>query len=183
MGILEEIFTAALWGREPPAVPNWVEWIHISRGMTHCEICLKLDKCWFVDETKPQLPQHPYCHCTVSPLPLSRVLNEAQSECDIRKFSKYVFHPENNKGKKKLFEGWGYDKADSEMLQRVFEKQAIEKYIQGQYELGKLDEQGQRINIRIRLERKNNDEMVSFISGWMVYPNGKIRLVTPYGGA
>lgn len=103
MGILEEIFTAALWGREPPAVPNWVEWIHISRGMTHCEICLKLDKCWFVDETKPLLPQHPYCHCTVSPLPLSRVLNEAQSECDIRKFSKYVFHPENNKGKKKLF--------------------------------------------------------------------------------
>lgn len=69
------------------------------------------------------------------------------------------------------------------MLQRVFEKQAIEKYIQGQYELGKLDEQDQRINIRIRLERKNNDETVSFISGWMVYPNGKIRLVTPYGGA
>ena len=69
------------------------------------------------------------------------------------------------------------------MLQRVFEKQAIEKYIPGQYELGKLDEQGQRINIRIRLERKNNDKMVSFISSWMVYPNGKIRLVTPYGGA
>ena len=100
MGILEDIFTAALWGRQPPAVPDWVEWIHISRGMTHCETCLKLDKCWFVDENKPVLPQHPYCHCTVSPLPSSRVFNEAQSECDIRKFSKYVFHPENNKGKK-----------------------------------------------------------------------------------
>ena len=55
--------------------------------------------------------------------------------------------------------------------------------IQGQYELGKLNEQGQRINIRIKLERKNNDEMVTFISGWMVCPNGEIRLVTPYGGA
>ena len=183
MGILKDIFTAALWGREPPAVPDWVEWIHISKGMTHCETCLKLDKCWFVDENKPLLPQHPYCHCTVNPLPLSRVLNEAQSEFDIRKFSEYVFHPKNNKGKKELFEVWGYDKADSEMLQRVFEKQAIEKYIQGQYALEKLNEQGQRINIRIRLERKNNDKMVSFISGWMVYPNGKIRLVTPYGGA
>lgn len=96
----------------------------------------------FVDENKPLLPQHPYCHCTVNPLPLSRVLNEAQSECDIRKFSEYVFHPKNNKGKKELFEVWGYDKADSEMLQRVFEKQAIEKYIQGQYALGKLNEQG-----------------------------------------
>ena len=100
-----------------------------------------------------------------------------------RKFSEYIFHPENNKGKKELFEGWGYDKTDSEMLQKVFEKQAIEKYIQGQYELGKLNEQGQRINIRIKLERKNNDEMVTFISGWMVCPNGEIRLVTPYGGA
>ena len=32
-------------------------------------------------------------------------------------------------------------------------------------------------------QEKNNDEMVTFISGWMVYPNGKVRLVTPYGGA
>ena len=32
MGILKDIFTAALWGREPPAVPDWVEWIHISKG-------------------------------------------------------------------------------------------------------------------------------------------------------
>ena len=49
------------------------------------------------------------------------------------------FIPKITKGKKELFEVWGYDKADSEMLQRVFEKQAIEKYIQGQYVLGKIE--------------------------------------------
>ncbi len=143
---------------------------------------MKLDKCWFVDENKPLLPQHPHCHCTVEPISFSRVLNEAQSECDIRKFSGYIFHPENNKGKKALFEDWGYTITDSEMLQKVFENQALEKYIQGQYELGKLNEQGQRIHIQIDLERKNRDGIVTFISGWMVYPNGKIRLITPYGG-
>ena len=30
MGILKDIFTAALWGREPPAVPDWVEKRHVT---------------------------------------------------------------------------------------------------------------------------------------------------------
>jgi len=30
--------------------------------------------------------------------------------------------------------------------------------------------------------RKEQTENVSFITGWMVYPNGKIQLITPYGG-
>lgn len=30
--------------------------------------------------------------------------------------------------------------------------------------------------------RKAGEEPVSFISGWMVYPNGRIQLTTPYGG-
>lgn len=182
MGILEDIFTAAFQETEPPEIPDWIEWVHISDGLSHCEVCLKLDKCWFVDAIKPILPQHPHCHCTVNPIPFSRVLNEATSECDIRKFSEYVLHPENNKGKKALFEAWGYDIMDSEMLQKIFEKQALERYIQGQYELGKLNEQGQRISIQIELKRRNRDEIVTFISGWMVYPDGRIRLITPYGG-
>ena len=48
--------------------------------------------------------------------------------------------------------------------------------------LGKLDEHGQHISIRIELDRKAGTGTVSFISGWMVEPNGKIRLATPYGG-
>ena len=38
-------------------------------------------------------------------------------------------------------------------------------------------------NDRIRkLQRRNKFEEVSFISGWMLYPDGKIILATPYGG-
>ena len=32
------------------------------------------------------------------------------------------------------------------------------------------------------LKKKNKNEYVTFQSGWMVYPNGRIVLTTPYGG-
>ena len=184
MGILEDIFTAALWGREPPVVPNWMEWIHISKGMTHCETCLKLDKCWFVDENKPLLPQHLYCHCTMKPLSLSRILNEATAGSLLSKFDPYLFDPEGvyEHGKGKLFESWGYSIAGSEWLQKEIEKQALEKYVAGQYTLGKLNKDGQRISIQVDLPRKDTGDTVSFITGWMVYPDGHIQLTTPYGG-
>jgi len=48
--------------------------------------------------------------------------------------------------------------------------------------LGKLDIRGQRINIRVTIPRKDGSGDVSFITGWMVLPNGKLKLNTPYGG-
>jgi len=62
------------------------------------------------------------------------------------------------------------------------ERQALEKYLAGDYMLGKLNKDGQRIIIRIEIPRRTGDGTVSFISGWMVYPNGHIQLTTPYGG-
>ena len=41
---------------------------------------------------------------------------------------------------------------------------------------------GQRINIVIEIPRKDEEGTVSFVSGWMVEPNGKLKLNTPYGG-
>ena len=45
--------------------------------------------------------------------------------------------------------------------------------------LGELNDYGQRINIEIELPRKDRIGIVKFVSGWMVYPNGRIQLVTP----
>ena len=67
-------------------------------------------------------------------------------------------------------------------MQAECEKQALEKYVNGNYDLGKLDKYGQRISIRISFPRKDTGEMVSYITGWMVQQNGKIKLNTPYGG-
>ena len=52
----------------------------------------------------------------------------------------------------------------------------------GEYKLGKLNDKGQRISIRVEIPRKNKQEKVSFVTGWMVYPNGRIQMTTPYGG-
>ena len=65
---------------------------------------------------------------------------------------------------------------------REVEKQALEKYVSGDYMLGKLNQDGQRISIRVEIPRKDKSETVSFVTGWMVYPNGHIQLTTPYGG-
>ena len=96
VGILEDIFSAAFWGDEAPKVPDWEEWIHIPMGLTHCKTCLKLDRCWFVEENRPILPQHPRCHCTSVPLPFSSVLKEATSGCMLSKIDPYLFDPKGN---------------------------------------------------------------------------------------
>ena len=121
------------------------------------------------------------CH-SILYVTLSLVLKDAKSECDVRKFSEYVLHPENNRGKKVLFNNWGYDTPDSQLLQKEFEKQALEKYTKGQYTLGVLDEYGQRITIQIELIDRNTQKEIIANSGWMVCPNGKIRCNTPLVG-
>jgi len=62
------------------------------------------------------------------------------------------------------------------------ERQAREKYFAGDYTLGRLDIRGQRISIRITLQRKDGTGSVSFLTGWMILPNGQLKLNTPYGG-
>ena len=70
---------------------------------------------------------------------------------------------------------------DSQYLQQEFVHQAQLAYSAGEYELELLDKYGQRINIAITL-KTNQGEYATFKSGWMVYPNGRIVLITPFGG-
>ena len=81
-----------------------------------------------------------------------------------------------------MFESWGYTINDAHWLQSEMERQAREKYISGEYELGKLNAYGQRISIIIEIPNKARGGTISFVSGWMVHPNGEISLNTPYGG-
>ena len=112
------------------------------------------------------------------------ILNKSSAKSAYSKFDPYLFDPEDiyKHGKQKMFESWGYNISDSTWLQNEFEKQAIDKYVSGEYTLGKLDAKGQRISIRIQIPRKDTQQAVSFLTGWMVYPTGQIQLTTPYGG-
>ena len=95
--------------------------------------------------------------------------------------TKYIFNNEKNKGKKALLEKWGYSIYDADFLKSEIEKQAQLAIQCGEYELDVLDGYGQRIDTVIHLKRKDTGEDVTFVAGWMVYPDGEIVLVTPYG--
>lgn len=182
--IFRKHWTAALFVQKEPEVQSWVKWIHEVDGIFHCLTCLKLHERWFAENKAPLCPQHENCHCRLEVIDYAVVLMNARANSDYSKFDPYLFDPENyyKHGKNKAFESWGYSIGDACWLQTEMERQAREKYISGDYELGKLNCQGQRISIRIEIPRRDQEGTVSFITGWMVYPNGEIKMATPYGG-
>ena len=49
-------YTGKLLPQKTAAQPSWVQWTHHSEGKTHCEECLMLDGCWFLEGNAPPLP-------------------------------------------------------------------------------------------------------------------------------
>ena len=184
MDYLSEVLKAAIWDEQPPEAPKWNKWWHRNSSDNHCEECLMLHECWFEKEKTPKWPHHPFCHCVLEDVSYNEVLTKCTSDGAYSKFDPYLFNTEGKypHNKEKLFKEWGYTVKDVNWLQNEINKQGLEKYISGNYVLGKLNKDGQRISIRIEIPRKDKAENVSFITGWMVYPNGKIQLITPYGG-
>ena len=184
MDYLSEIFKAAIWGEKPPDPPKWNKWLHKNLSNNHCEECLKLDECWFESNKTPKWPHHPFCHCVLENISYDDVLSKSSANSAYSKYDPFLFNTQHtySHNKEKLFKEWGYTVADAKWLQSEINKQGLEKYISGNYQLGKLNDKGQRISIRIEITRKDTGSKVSFITGWMVYPNGQIQMTTPFGG-
>lgn len=122
-------------------------------------------------------PNHYNCDCAKNIITTIKVKNSASADCDIRKFTEYIFNDsKDSKGKNKLFHDLGYTINDSVYLRQEFCRQALNQYLLGNYKLKNLDSRGQRLAILINL---NGTE---FYSGWMLYPEGKIKNTTPFGG-
>lgn len=164
--------------------PRWVCWVHHSDGVSHCQECLMLDGCLFLESKAPQCPHHPSCHCTLDPIDYAIVQRIASADSDYSKFDPYLFNTQGKytHSKEKLFASWGYFVEDARWLQAEMERPAREKYLMGDYKLGRLDQWGQHINIRVEIPKRNGIGNVSFTTGWMVCPDGQIKLNTPYGG-
>ena len=157
---------------------GWVEWKHIPMGLLHCPVCLVLDKCWFNNILKPELPQHEKCHCVANNIskPIPNV--NAKAKCDLKKFTDYIFSDKYAwNGKRDLFEMLGFTIKDSQYLKEEYENQAVKNYCDSKYKLGKLDAQGQRINIDIEFVKNGRNLVLA--SGWMVRPEGEIANNTP----
>lgn len=160
---------------------GWIEWKHVSMGIVHCPICFILDKCWFDSIKKPLLPQHEKCHCTIVHIPQPIPNVNSKAECLLDKFTEYIFSDKYAwNGKKKLFESLGFNIKDSRWLKQEYEKQALKKYCNSDYILGKLDVRGQRINIDIEFNK--DERSIVFTSGWMIRRKGLITNNTPLGG-
>ena len=176
---------------------DWVQWIHEGTGFAttqaekdlrlvwealsgkkHCAKCMNMSGCCFPRNNMPEYPLHPNCHCKVEPI--GAIVATAESRRS--KVEGWIFNPSKPNGKKQLFTDWGYSIMDLDWLLSEYNRQGKEKYERGEFTLHKLDEYGQQINIRIELPRKDKLGTVTFISGWMVCPNGVIKLVTAYGG-
>jgi len=169
---------------------KWVEWSHFgipneigiwrmiaivtSYLLGHCRRCTILDGCYFVERNMPNHPLHEKCDCFKINKDKNKVKLKIKAECDIRKFTEYVF--DIRSGKKEIFERWGFTIKDSEYLKKEFERQAEYQYQLGNYKLKNLDKQGQRLAISINLDGN------IFNRGWLVYPEGFIKNTTPFGG-
>ena len=127
---------------------------------------------------------HEKCHCHLEAIDYNLVQNYADATSNYSKFDPYLFNTNGAyfHGKEKLFAQWGYGVEDAKWLQLEMERQAREKYIAGEYILGKRDIFGQRIKITIEIPRRTGEGTVTFISGWMLEARGKLKLNTPYGG-
>ena len=144
----------------------------------HCKECTALSGCYFVERIMPKYPLHPNCDCKKIKLDFTKVKNNINAQCDIRKFTGYIFAEKyKNNGKFKIFyEDLGYTINDSYFLQQEFCRQASMLYLNGKYTLHNLDDRGQRITIIISLKDKR------IKTGWMVCPDGRTQNATPFSG-
>ncbi len=177
---------------------NWVKWFHWGvpdkegkeredarvdlEKLGHCRPCTVLSGCYFVKSKSPEkLAEgdgllHPRCDCI-----LKNIFNSIiKADCKIEKFSRYIFSKKyEENGKKVLFESFGYTMEDSEWLKAEYERQAKQKYLNGDYIIRGLNPQyGQDINIVIELLTPIG-RRVEIISGWKVHPLGLITCNTP----
>lgn len=74
----------------------------------------------------------------------------------------------------------GFTVEDSEYLKSELETQAKQKYLNGNYVLGNLNEHGQRITIEIKLKSPIKNDII-LKTGWMIRPLGYITCNTPLG--
>ena len=129
----------------------------------------------------PKYPQHPNCQCRLEKIAKPIPYITANATCDIRKFTGYIFDEGKNKGKKELFESWGYTIGDSEYLQQLYISQAIKKYCDGEYQYAGVNDYAAKISITITLiNQEGVQQYVNTI--WKLKGKGEIELITPYSG-
>lgn len=179
MGILNESVEKLLTNFLSLKEDDWIVWI--AQPNDWQDDCDKFNGCYFIVKQMPEYPQHVNCQCKINKInkPIPDIT--AKAICDVRKFTEYVFDEERNNGKKKIFESLGYTIEDSEYLQTLYQRLGVEKYCAGEYAFKGTGQYYPRIEIVIELPTKNGGKQ-KIKTGWVLLPQGEIRLSTPFTG-
>ncbi len=144
-------------------------------GITHtCALCVALNRTVFKNDNKPDY-YHPFCKCEQKPT----APPEPTLDFPMRKIKDYLFVK-----KEELMRSMGYLPEDADEVYALLGEGAKKEYAEGNYKLGFFNEHGQRISITLRMKGKRDKLGKSFdvVTGWMVYPYGKLHNNTPISG-
>lgn len=70
------------------------------------------------------------------------------------------------------------------MLTNLYKNNAKDKIKSENFHLGDINQYGQRVNIHLDLIGINNEvnKISLIITGWIIEPNGNLKLATPFTG-
>lgn len=179
MGLLKEIVEKLLREFLSLKDDDWIEWI--AQPNDWQDDCDKFNGCYFIVKQMPKYPQHPKCMCRLNKIAKPIPYITAKADCDIQKFTGYIFSEKYDDGKKEIFESWGYTIEDSEYLQQLYISQALQKYCSGDYIYKGVGKYYARIEIVIELSMYNGKTQ-KIKTGWSLLPKGEIKLSTPFTG-
>ena len=174
---------------------GWIKWYHSgipdeegekrkqaqddAKILKHCENCTALSGCYFSAKNMPLYPLHPHCDCLV--FSISKQISKVVATCALEKFTDYIFGEKyQNNGKTRLFKELGFTVKDSNYLKSELERQAKQKYLNGDYILGHLNKYGQRITIDIKMKSPLKNDII-LKTGWMIRTLGCLTCNTPLG--
>lgn len=162
----------------------------------HCALCVTVNNCYFKNEEnkKPiefdygkyslaQIPifnrglYHPNCHCQKYAIPepnsdeIQLVVNEGKKA--------YLFND-----KLGIVMYIGYKENEQEKFYEVFESCVKNAFVRGNYYKRAHDKYGFRINIQVEMAGVNEKrgKTFKFNAGFTIFPNGKLKMNTPFGG-
>ncbi|MBQ9103523.1 MAG: hypothetical protein IJY57_00320 [Clostridia bacterium] len=141
-----------------------------------CALCVALNDTVFKNNNKPEY-YHRNCKCQNTKYELTTV----KLDFPISKITKYLFQ---DKSKKELMKNMGYDISDADFIYKIIADNAKDKFLKGDYLLGVLNCNGQKVNIILELYGKKDkkNKLYRFKTGWTAYPNGCLHNNTPFGG-
>lgn len=167
-----------------------------SKTNGHCWKCVTVNRCWFKNEENKKPKHFDYSLYSLSKIPLIKRglyhpnCHDKEKSINVPKLSQIkVLELRKNfndffKRKKNILYSIGYTYKDEKEIIDFIENEVKNKYRFGDYYIYKHWQHGFQINIIITIKGKNEFRNIihSFKSGYIVYPNGQLKIATIFAG-